>query len=98
MEKLIHLIGKLPEPLMIKPNIFISYKRNHAPTAELVDHLESMLSGAGYNVWRDVNIEPGARGQLSFTLGLWSVRQPSRLSATRCLRIGMVPTGMVVPS
>ena len=54
---------------MIKPNIFISYKRNHAPTAELVDHIESMLSGAGYNVWRDVNIEPGA--QWSTELYTW---------------------------
>ncbi len=44
---------------MLKPSVFISYKRNHQPTADAVEHLEAALRTAGFEILRDVNIEAG---------------------------------------
>src|SRR5262245_45768064 len=44
---------------MLKPNIFISYKRHDQPTIEATTRVEAVLAREGLGVWRDVNIEPG---------------------------------------
>jgi uncharacterized protein YjbI with pentapeptide repeats len=44
---------------MLKPTIFISYKRHHQPTVEAIDRLEVALRTAGFEILRDVNIEAG---------------------------------------
>ena len=46
--------------LLIKPNVFISYKRNHEATLEAVKIIESALYGAGFTIWRDIIIPAGA--------------------------------------
>ncbi|MCK1718323.1 pentapeptide repeat-containing protein [Bradyrhizobium sp. 141] len=45
---------------MLKPTVFISYKRDHEPTAEAVRRLEAALSTGGFDVLRDVGIEGGS--------------------------------------
>ena len=45
---------------MLKPSIFISYKRNDDPTLDAVTRIEAALLRQGFEVWRDINIEPGA--------------------------------------
>jgi hypothetical protein len=45
---------------MLKPNIFISYKRDDQPTIDAMARVETALAREGLGVWRDVNIEPGA--------------------------------------
>jgi uncharacterized protein YjbI with pentapeptide repeats len=44
---------------MLKPTIFISYKREHPPTEAVVERLEIIFREAGYDVLRDIGIEPG---------------------------------------
>ena len=44
---------------MLKPSIFISYKRNNQPAADVVEGLETSLRAAGFEILRDVNIEAG---------------------------------------
>jgi hypothetical protein len=44
---------------MLKASIFISYKRNHQPTVDAVERLEVVLRNAGFEIFRDVNIEAG---------------------------------------
>jgi hypothetical protein len=45
---------------MIKPTVFISYKRGHAPTAEAVQRIETSLRAGGFDIMRDVGIEAGS--------------------------------------
>jgi TIR domain len=45
---------------MLKPSIFISYKVDEERTAEVLALLEPTLVRKGFDVWRDVGIEPGA--------------------------------------
>jgi uncharacterized protein YjbI with pentapeptide repeats len=45
---------------MLKPTVFISYKRGHEPTAEAVQRIETSLRAAGFDVMRDVSIEAGS--------------------------------------
>ncbi|MGY3037853.1 hypothetical protein ACVIIV_007023 [Bradyrhizobium sp. USDA 4354] len=45
---------------MLKPTVFISYKRNHEPTAEIVRRIEAILSVKGFDILRDVSIEAGS--------------------------------------
>jgi hypothetical protein len=45
---------------MLKPSIFISYKRNHQPTVSAVERLEVVLRNAGFDILRDVSIEAGS--------------------------------------
>src|SRR5262245_53098608 len=45
---------------MLKPSIFISYKTNDPPTVKALEVIEPALVQAGFEIWRDVSIEPGA--------------------------------------
>jgi hypothetical protein len=44
---------------MLKPTIFISYKRGHQPTLDAVERLETKLRRADFEILRDINIEAG---------------------------------------
>ena len=46
---------------MVRPTVFISYKRNDAATAELVDNVERHLAALQIDVLRDTGIEAGDR-------------------------------------
>ena len=50
---------------MLKPNIFISYKRGHQPTVDAVERPEGVLRNANFEILRDVNIEPAIRPMTS---------------------------------
>jgi hypothetical protein len=43
-----------------KPSIFISYKRDHELTANVLTPIENALLEHGCEIWRDTNIEAGA--------------------------------------
>ena len=43
----------------LRPKIFISYKRNHAPSDDIIQKLEPFLIERGFDVLRDVDIVPG---------------------------------------
>ena len=44
---------------MLRPSVFISYKRNDEPTTSLLTMLEASLAGSGFDILRDLTIEPG---------------------------------------
>jgi hypothetical protein len=44
---------------VLRPSVFISYKRNDEPTTSLLTMLEASLAGSGFDILRDLTIEPG---------------------------------------
>lgn len=46
---------------MVRPLIFVSHKRDHPPTTEMLGRIETALPADRYEVVYDTQIEAGAR-------------------------------------
>jgi hypothetical protein len=62
---------------MLKPTIFISYKRHHQPTVEAIDRLEVALRTAGFEILRDVK-KPVIFGPMTSIGGLSNAQRRLR--------------------